>query len=140
MKYLLDTCVISELINKQPRQRVVDWIDRVDSDYLYLSIITVGKIRKGIEKLADLRRKIDLLAWLQHNLLIRFRSTLLSLDVETMLVWGTMNGQLAQKGTPLPAIDSLIAALAVHYDLTLVTRNVADFQAAPITVFNPWEG
>ena len=139
MKYLLDTCVISELVRKQPQQHVIGWIDRVDAAYLYLSVVTIGEIRKGIEKLADSRRKTELLAWLQHDLLIRFRSTILPLDVETMLVWGTMNGQLARQGTPLPAIDSLLAALAVRYDLTLVTRNIADFKAAPITLFNPWE-
>ena len=139
MKYLLDTCVISELISRQPNQRVVDWIDGVDPAQLYLSVITIGEIQKGIEKLSDSPRKAELREWLQQNLLVRFRSLILPLDLDTMLVWGTATGKLARQGTPLPAIDSLIAALAIRYDLTLVTRNVADFQRTQIRIFNPWD-
>ncbi len=139
MKYLLDTCVISELISRQPNQRVVDWIDGVDPAQLYLSVVTIGEIQKGIEKLADSPRKVEIHEWLHQHLLMRFRSIILTLDLDTMLVWGTLTGNLARQETPLPAIDSLIAALAIRFDLTLATRNVADFHRAEIRIFNPWE-
>ncbi len=139
MRYLLDTCVISELISRQPNQRVVDWIDSVDPAHLYLSVVTIGEIQKGIEKLADSPRKAKLHEWLHQHLLVRFRSAILTLDLDTMLVWGTITGTLARQGNPLPAIDSLIAALTARYDLTLATRNVADFRHTEIRIFNPWD-
>jgi toxin FitB len=138
MKYLLDTNVISELVTKQPDVRVVEWIDTRDPQSIYLSVITIGEIRKGIEKLPDSQRKATLHAWLADDLLIRFSGRILPLDVEVMLTWGILKGRLEHAGNPLPAIDSLIAAQALQYGCSLVTRNTADFKATGITVINPW--
>ena len=137
MKYLLDTNVVSELVAKQPNPRVLQWLDSLDSDSVYISVITIGELRKGIEKLGDGTRKQALLQWLKEDLLARFAGRILTLDVEALLEWGAMTGQTARAGTPLPAVDSLIAALARHHGCILVTRNETDFTAAGIDVANP---
>lgn len=138
MNYLLDTNVISELVAKQPNRRILDWIDTLDSNHVFLSVITIGELRKGIEKLPPSPRKEALFDWLTTDLVLRFSGRILPLDIDVLLTWGQMTGQLEQIGRPLPAIDSLIAALALHHNYTLVTRNEADFKDTGITLINPW--
>jgi predicted nucleic acid-binding protein len=138
MRYLLDTCVISELISRQPHPGVVDWIDGTDEERLFLSVISIGEINKGIQKLPDSRRKDALIAWLRDDLLMRFRDRVLSIDVQTMLVWGELVASLDKQGRPMPAIDSLIAAITLQGGLTLVTRNEDDFRHAGLALLNPW--
>lgn len=141
MRYLLDTNVISELVSKQPSPKVVQWIDDSDAsdmDLVLLSAITIGELRKGVEKLPDSKRKDTLLAWLKDDLLVRFSGRVLSIDVDVMLTWGALVGRLERVGRPLPAMDSLIAALAIHHNCGLVTRNEADFKDTGVTVINPW--
>jgi tRNA(fMet)-specific endonuclease VapC len=139
MNYLLDTNVISELAARQPNTRVVQWIDTLDPQSVYLSVITIGELRKGIEKLPASKRKDTLRDWLDTDLLIRFSGRILILDIAVMLTWGTLTGQLERAGKSLSAIDSLIAALAVHHNYTLVTRNEDDFKATGIMLINPWK-
>lgn len=139
MKYLLDTCVISELVARQPSQRVIDWIDRINSEAAYLGVITIGEIRKGIEKLPDSKRKTTLREWLEEELLVRFSGRILSIDIDVILIWGSLMGRLKVSGKKMAAIDSFIAALAVHGNLTLVTRNEDDFQHVGIPIVNPWK-
>ncbi len=138
MKYLLDTCVISELVAKRPNPRVVDWIDSIDPESAYLSVITIGEIRKGIEKLPVSRRKTTLHAWLNEELLARFSGRILAINIEVVLTWGQLTGSLEAKGKKMAAIDSLVAATAQHSHCRLVTRNDADFRHAGITILNPW--
>lgn len=139
MNYLLDTNVISELIARQPNQQVLAWLDSLDPHTVYLSVITLGEIQKGISRLPDSARKAELRQWLNDHLLRRFAGQILELDAEVMLTWGTLVAELEQKGRPLPALDSLIAALARHHRCTLVTRNASDFQDTAITLLNPWD-
>ncbi|MDP9314623.1 MAG: type II toxin-antitoxin system VapC family toxin [Chloroflexota bacterium] len=139
MKYLLDTNVISELVAKRPNPRVIQWIDTLDPNSVYLSVITIGELRKGIEKLPDSKRKDILRMWLNDDLLIRFSGRILVLDIPVILTWGEMMGQLEQVGQPLPALDSLIAALALQHRCTLATRNTDDFRATGISLINPWQ-
>jgi toxin FitB len=139
MNYLLDTNVISELVAKQPNTRLLQWIDTLDPQSVYLSVITIGELRKGIEKLPDSKRKDTLRDWLHTDLLLRFSGRILILDIAVMLTWGTLTGQLERAGKSLSAIDSLIAALAVHHNYTLVTRNEDDFKATGIMLINPWK-
>ncbi len=139
MNYLLDTCVISELVSKRPNQAVIDWIDSIDDDHIYLSVITIGEIKKGIEKLPDSARKEQLTEWLEEDLLSRFQGRIVGVETAVMLTWGTLTAKLEQQGTPMPAIDSLIAAIALHGNLALVTRNVQDFHESNLILFNPWK-
>jgi predicted nucleic acid-binding protein len=139
MSFLLDTCVISELVAKRPNLDVVRWIDGLDPDSVYLSVVTVGEIQKGIEKLQDPGRKEVLRFWLQDELLVRFRNCLAALDVGVLLQWGTLAGRMEVQGTPMPAVDSLIAATALHGHFILATRNEADFLRSGVQLLNPWK-
>jgi toxin FitB len=135
MKYLLDTNVISELVAKKPNSQVLAWLDSLDPDDVYLSVITIGEICKGIEKLPASKRKSALLTWLKDDLLVRFSDHILLLDVAAMLTWGKLTGAAKR---PLPAMDSLIAAIALHYNCSLATRNEDDFKDTGVALINPW--
>ena len=139
MSYILDTNVISELISPQPDPNVAAWVADLDPQLAFLSVITIGELKKGIEKLSSSTRKSDLDAWLNGDLLVRFHDHLLPLDINTLLAWGTLTARLEASGNPMPTIDSLIAATAAHTGFTLVTRNVRDFEHAGIALFNPWD-
>ncbi len=139
MNYVLDTDVISELIAKQPNAQVIDWIDHLDPRTVYLTVITIGEIRKGIEKLPASMRKEMLTDWLETDVLLRFHGNILALTTDVMLVWGELTGRLEMEGNSLSAIDSLIAAIALHGQYTLITRNEYDFQYTGISVINPWK-
>jgi tRNA(fMet)-specific endonuclease VapC len=139
MTFLLDTCVISELVAKQPNLHVVQWIDSMDEDKLFLSAVTIGEIKRGIEKLADSTRKSALAEWLEGDLLLRFTDRILPIDTPVMLVWGQLTADLEKQGRPMPAIDSLIAATCLRARLDLVTRNESDFAHSGVAVVNPWE-
>ena len=138
MKYLLDTCVISELVTKRPDPRVTAWIDSIDSETAFLSAITLGEIRKGIEKLSDSDRKSTLQAWLRDELSIMFSGRVLPIDTPVALRWGELTGALESRGKKMAAIDSLIAATALHHHCRLVTRNEDDFKHSGIALLNPW--
>ncbi|MCU0603725.1 MAG: type II toxin-antitoxin system VapC family toxin [Desulfobacterales bacterium] len=138
MKYLLDTCVISELVAKRPNARIIAWIDSIDPETAFLSVLTIGEIRKGIEKLPNSDRKATLQGWLRDELPIMFSGRILSFDFQVALKWGEMAGGLESRGKKLAAIDSLIAATALYHHCRLVTRNEDDFKYADIPVLNPW--
>ncbi len=138
MNYLFDTNVLSELTTKDPSVNVVAWVESIDQENIFLSVVAIGELKKGIEKLPGSRKKKDLLSWLENDLLIRFRERIIPLDLPVMLVWGKMVAELEKVGTPLPAIDSLLAASASQRGLTLVTRNTKDFEPAGIPLINPW--
>jgi toxin FitB len=139
MKYLLDTCVISELVAKEVNPKVVEFVDSLDSDDVYLSVITIGEIAKGIEKLPKSKRKQELHIWLTEDLLVRFDEKIVPLDTNVLLEWGFLAARLESKGKILPAMDSLIAATVLTHKFALVTRNVEDFNSANIEIINPWE-
>lgn len=139
MKYLLDTCVISELIAKQPNPKVAGFVDSLDSDDVYLSVITIGEIAKGIEKLPKSKRRQELNVWLKEDLLVRFDGKISPLDTDVLLEWGILTARLESTGKTLPAMDSLIAATVLAHKFALVTRNVDDFENTDIEIVNPWE-
>jgi toxin FitB len=139
MKYLLDTCVISELVAKEVNPKVVEFVDSLDSDDVYLSVITIGEIAKGIEKLPKSKRKQELHIWLTEDLLVRFDEKIVPLDTNVLLEWGFLAARLESKGKILPAMDSLIAATVLTHKFALVTRNVEDFNSANIEIINPWK-
>jgi toxin FitB len=140
MIYLLDTCLISELVAKRPNQKVVDWLDNQTQDSLYLSVITMGEISKGVHKLDGSQRKDSLQIWLTQILPNRFSGRILGIEVATMLLWGELVGRLDKQGRSLPVMDSLIAAIALQNSLSLVTRNENDFAGTAVEIVNPWLG
>jgi len=139
MNYLLDTNVISELISERADKKVVEWLDRLDPNTVYLSVITIGEIRKGIEKLPPSKRRDRVKEWLEGDLLLRFQGRILEITTEVMLIWGELTGRLEKKGRPITAIDSLVAAIALQGNYRLVTRNEHDFQDTGVMIFNPWK-
>lgn len=139
MNCLLDTCVLSEFTRRQPEERVVRWLSSLDEETVYLSVLSIGEIQHGIERLDDSPRKEALRAWLVDELIPRFDGRILPLDVPTMIGWGELVARLERQGRKMPAVDSLIAATALAHNLRLVTRNTADFYHCGVELFNPWE-
>ena len=138
MKYLLDTCLISELVKKEPNPAVVSWLDEHDEHKLFLSVLNLGELQKGISKLSDGTRKSELQAWVALDLVERFTGRILEIDLETALCWGRLQGEAEQAGEKLPVMDSLIAATASAHGLVVVTRNVRDIERCGVRVCNPW--
>jgi predicted nucleic acid-binding protein len=92
VKHLLDTCVISELVSRRPNAALIEWVDRADEERLYLSVITISEIKKGICKLADSEHKRALTQWLEVDLHLRFKDRILPIEARVMLVWGELPG------------------------------------------------
>lgn len=138
MNYLLDTCVLSEIRRRQPDPGLLSWLGGVAESSLHISVIVLGEIQKGISRLDDQRRQKILQIWLDQDLAQRFAGRVLGIDAETALEWGVLQGEGRKRGMPLPVIDSLIAATAIKNNLTLVSRNVADFEKFPLRLINPW--
>ena len=138
MSYLIDTCCISELVKKKPNPNVVRWFADRDEFSMYLSVITFGELRKGIEKLPDSKKKKELSRWVKEDLSQRFKNRVLSIHMNEVNRWGEILAAAEQKGKPLPAIDSLIAATAQVHDLSVVTRNTQDMEGSGVEVINPW--
>lgn len=139
MKYLLDTCLISELVKREPNPAVMSWLDEQDEQKLFLSVLNLGELQKGISKLPDGARKSELQAWVALDLVERFTGRILEIDLETALCWGRLQGEAEQAGVKLPVMDSLIAATANEHGLVVVTRNVRDIERCGATVCNPWD-
>jgi toxin FitB len=138
VNYILDTNVISEIVAAQPNAQVTRWIEKVDPNRLFLSVITIGELKKGIEKLPNSRRKDLLDRWLMEDLPMRFHEHILPIDTDTMLLWGSLNARLEASGRPISAIDSLLASIAMQYQYMLVTRNSSHFEQTGILLLNPW--
>jgi predicted nucleic acid-binding protein len=137
--YLLDTNCVSELVRVKPEPRVVEWMEATDEALLYLSVLTLGEIRKGLAGLTQGRRRTHLETWLGVELQARFAGRILAIDAPVADRWGLLAAQAKSRGMLLPIIDGLLAATALHYNLTVVTRNSSDFRNAQVQVLNPWE-
>ena len=123
------------MIQPKPTARVVDWFDAAPPEALFISVLTLGEIRKGVERLAECRRRARIAAWLETELPGWFEDRILPVDAGAAEEWGRLAARLPN----LPAVDGLIAATALHRRLTLVTRNEKDFADMGVDLLNPWE-
>jgi predicted nucleic acid-binding protein len=137
--FLLDTNIVSELVKPKPEANVTEWVENTDESLLYLSVLTLGEIRRGIAALPQSRRRATLEAWLDKDLRARFEGRILVIDQEVADRWGLLTSAARNSGMVLPVIDGLLAATALEHNLTLVTRDTGQIPSMGVAVFNPWE-
>jgi len=140
MKFLLDTCVISEIIRPRPAGKVLKWFERGEESTFFLSVLTFGELHKGIEKLPESNKRATLNDWVENDLKERFRNRIIDIDLKVAESWGKLLARAETVGRRMPAIDSLIAATGIAHRLTVVTRNIADMKESGVALLNPWEG
>jgi predicted nucleic acid-binding protein len=137
--FLLDTNCISEVVRRKPEPRLLQWMEAADESLLYLSVLTLGEIRKGVAGLPQSRRRTHLETWLELELQARFAGRILLIDAAVSDRWGLLAAEAKRKGRPLSAVDGLLAATALQWNLTIVSRNVGDFENTPAQILSPWE-
>jgi hypothetical protein len=138
VNYLLDTNVVSEWAKLRPEPRVVQWLADADEDRVFLSVITIAELQRGIDLLAAGPKRNKLDAWLAGDVLTRFDGRILDVTREVARRWGALCADAQRKGHILGAMDALFAATAAVHGLTLVTRNRSDFEATGIALLDPW--
>jgi toxin FitB len=138
-QFLIDSFVISEFSKPNADKRVVDWLDAAEPELLFLSAVTLGELRMGVEGLALGRRRRELEEWLERGLPAWFASNVLPLDKAVGDRWGRLAARAKKQGMALSTADGQIGATALQHNLVLVTRNVKDFRVLGIEIFNPWE-
>ena len=139
MRYLLDTCVISELIKKNPSPKVTGWVSKAKENSLFISVLTFGAIHKGIERLPQNKKKEKLHAWVNYDLHERFKNRIIDFDLQVATTWGKIQALSESAGRGMPTIDGQIAATGICYDLIVVTRNTSDMKVSGVALLNPWE-
>ena len=137
MKVLLDTCALSELRRPKANEGVMRAIESVTSEDLFVSVLSIGEIAKGIARLKESKNKRSLQSWLQA-LERHYGDRILPIDLETSRIWGDLTTTAQEMGRTIPAIDGLIAATARRHGLHVMTRNEADFEYAGVLLLNPW--
>lgn len=135
MKFLLDTNIFSELLKPKPNTNVVNWVNTTPVDILYISVLTIGEIRYGIEKLPESKRKEKIKVYLESDIPKWFENRILHIDLPIVERWGKLRKEM---GRPIPSIDSLIASTALIHNLCVVTRNTEDFLFPCLEILNPW--
>ncbi len=138
MSFLLDTNVISEWVKPQPNPQVVSWLQEVDEDRVFLTVISLAEIRHGIELMPAGKKRDHLAGWLAGDLSSRFEGRILDVDRKIAETWGLVMARGRARGANVGIMDAFVAATAEAYGLTLVTRNVDDFSQLGIQMFTPW--
>lgn len=137
--FLLDTNVVSELMKPRPSHKVVSWVSATPEELMYLSVITIGEVRKGIDLLAiDDPRRPALQGWLDRDVRLRFAGRLLPFDDGVAERWGQLEAFARKRRLTVPTIDAQLAATALHHGLTFVTRNTTDLAPTGVPVIDPW--
>ena len=137
MKFLLDTCVLSALRKPRENASLVEWISGVDEPDLYLSVVTIGELEKGVSRLPESRKKDAVSEWVRRAVANRFGDRILPIDAAVAACWGELLGAREKKGKTLPLLDAFIAATAIVADCTVVTRNTRDFADCGVRLLNP---
>jgi len=135
---LLDTNVISEPTRKNPAPAVLRWLAEQPEHHLFLSVLTLGELRRGILLLDDSRKHRALLRWLENEIEPAFAGRVLDIDAAVMRAWAELQNTATRRGRSVPVLDGLIAATALAHNLTLATRNTADFLATGVPLLDPW--
>lgn len=138
MNYLLDTCILTEFARKKPEQRVLRWMDSLDHDAIFTSVITIGEIQRGIERLPESSRKEELLKWVYNGLIERLKDHIIPLDTMTLTLWGSLTAWRDVEGKPLGVLESLITASALRNNMTIATRYTDVYHRTGVPVVNPW--
>lgn len=138
--WLLDTNVLSELRRPKPNSRVVEFVSRQPLDLLHVSVVTFAEIRFGIELVKDVSRRMELNDWLTHKLRPMFENRVVEITEDVMLKWRLIVEDGRKRGHTFSQPDLLIAASALHHDLTIVSRDTDEYEMANAPVFNPWTG
>jgi len=139
MKYLLDTCVISELIKNRPNSNVTAWVTGTEENRLFLSVLTFGEIHKGIEKLPESKKKEKLHNWVNFELRERFENRIINFDLQVATTWEKIQAFSESAGKGMPTLDGQIAATSITHSLTVVTRNTSDMEISGVALLDPWE-
>ena len=139
MRVLLDTCVLSELRNPRAHPGVRQAVGALNDEELFVSVISIGEILKGISLLRESSRRRALENWLK-TLERDYADHLLSIDLETSRLWGELTAAAQKAGRVVHATDGLIAATALRHGLHVMTRNTADFEPTGVLLLNPWKG
>jgi predicted nucleic acid-binding protein len=138
VNFLLDTNVLSEGRRPEPDRRVLEWLDRLDEDRAFISVVSLAEIRRGVALMDKGRRRDGLTQWLARDLPERFAGRILAVDEKTAFAWGDLMAEAQRRGIGLASMDGLLAAAALAHGLTLVTRNIRDFQDLSVPLFDPW--
>ena len=137
--FLLDTNIPSEFRNPRPAPQVVQWLDSIAEDSVFISVVTLGEIRKGCELLENGKRREGLELWLEVEVRAWFRDRILPVTESIAERWGRLEARRRRLGQPLNTADGQIAATALEHGLTLATRNANDFRDLGVTLLNPWD-
>lgn len=137
--YLLDTNIVSELVKSVPAPKVLAWLKPQEETSLFLCSITIGELLQGIIGLKENSKKLRLMYWFETEITYRFQERILPYDEQAAMLWGEWNGKGKLTGKIFPILDSQIAAIAVRFGCTLVTRNTKDMEGLPVEIVNPWE-
>ena len=137
MSFLLDTNAVSEWVKPRPNPGLIAWMESVDEDRLFISVVSLAELHYGVERLPAGRRRDRLGQWIHHELSLRFEDRILTVDTNVAEAWGKTVSRSEAAGRPIGAMDAFVAATAESHLLTLVTRNVSDFPMLR-TILNPW--
>ena len=139
MRFLIDTCVVSEWKRRQPNESVLAWLDTLADDQIAFSILTIGELSKGILRLPKGRRRDELQEWLQ-DLRDIYTANILPVSFREVEAWAAICAEASRSGKTVSAIDGLLAGTARAHRLTVATRNVTDFLPSGVPLFDPWTG
>jgi predicted nucleic acid-binding protein len=136
--FLLDTCVLQELMRSSPEPSVLRWISQVREDDLFLSVLSIGELTRGVEKMAKDEKRREQISWLENELVPRFKGRILEVDAAAARTWGVVGAIVDSLGMNARAIDLLVAAQALTRGLALVSRFERNFSGSGAAVLNPW--
>lgn len=138
MSFLLDTNVISEWVKPKPHAGVIRWLAEADEDRVFISVISIAELRRGLERMAKGQRRERIAAWLWEDLPARFEGRILPVDLAVAREWGVIVEKAGRRGIGLGAMGGFLAATALTRELTFVTRNIKDFRDLGMEIFDPW--